>query len=647
MTRFNTKKYLQPVLYVAMMMLFAGCAAAPPAKPQKKTTATLVSQVPVSRTDNAFYLYMESQFRKKNRDIEGALHYLKQAIQKDPHSAYLKRELVQLYWQKKDAANALTVVSELIKENPDDVDSLVLYARITHMLKKMEEAKAAYEKVLALAPEHKGIYLILGGIYADEGKSDAALQIYRKLVAAFPDYFAGYFVLGQTYAARGNFDKAEAAFLRALELEPQLDDARYELINLYKTYVEDDVVVTIKPGDTVTGICQKLYKGYDETIRKAIVAANPQINNVDELQVGQQVVFPRLSLKDDSGRHIGDKFRIIRYYKEILGRYPNDPRAAMGLGYFYHEMGDFSKAEKLLKPLGRRSPEDASVMDVLVRYYLDEKDYDAVVVILEYMAMGTSEHNEINYLMALAYYGKGDKEKALGHLLKISPESKFFDKSGEHIYYLYTEAGKTDEAEAFLKQAIAKKPETSEFRLFLGKLYEDRKAYSEAEVLLRKGIELDPENPKLHFLLGVILDKSGNKDEAIAMMKTVIRISPKDATALNYLGYTYADLGIHLEEAEALVKKALLFKPKDGYITDSLGWIYYQKGDYEKAVEVLNRAMELVSDDPTVLEHLGDAYLKIQERQKALEMYQRSLENSEGDARGIKQKIQDLRNDIP
>ena len=636
------KKTLTPIFYIVLILSFSGCATTSPSQSKKEAAVSVISQGSADLTNNAFYLYTESQFREKKGDLEGAMPLLKQAILKDPDSMYLKRELVQLYWQLKDTKNAMMVIEELISQAPENIDNLILYARINHMMKKMDVAKSSYEKILSLAPEHKGIYLMLGGIYSDEGKQDFALQIYQKLIKQFPDYFAGYFVLGQTYAMRGNFYRAEQSFLKALELEPKLDDARYELINLYKTYVKDDVAITIKPGDTITGICQKLYNGYDDTIKKAIVAANPHINNVDEIHVGQQIVFPRLSLKDDKGRHIGDKFKIIKYYKEILSQYPDDIRAAMGLGYFYYEMGNKKDAEKIFKDLGKRSQTDTDVIDFVIRYYLDEKEYDSAVVILEGMGKGAADENEINYILALAYYGKNDKPNALKRLLDIQPESKFFDKAVEHVYYLYSEDAKIKEAIDYLNQAVSLRPENSEFRIYLGRLYEETKEFDTAQRVLKKGIELDPENPKLHFLLGVILDKAGKKKDAVLMMKEVIRISPKDATALNYLGYTYADMGENLDEAKDLVEKALLYKPNDGYITDSLGWVYYKKGDYKKALEVLLKAVKLVPDDPTVLEHLGDVYLKIDDKKNALELYRRSLKNTEDQTENIQKKIQDL-----
>jgi Tfp pilus assembly protein PilF len=113
---------------------------------------------------------------------------------------------------------------------------------------------------------------------------------------------------------------------------------------------------------------------------------------------------------------------------------------------------------------------------------------------------------------------------------------------------------------------------------------------------------------------------------------------------LNYLGYTYADLGQNLDEAERLIKEALKYKPNDGYITDSLGWVYYKKGEFEKAIKYLTRAIELVPDDPIMLEHLGDAYLKVNDKANALKFYQKSLQKkeTEKDKEALMKKIREL-----
>jgi tetratricopeptide (TPR) repeat protein len=141
----------------------------------------------------------------------------------------------------------------------------------------------------------------------------------------------------------------------------------------------------------------------------------------------------------------------------------------------------------------------------------------------------------------------------------------------------------------------------------------------------------------------VVYDKMGRKQDSINAMKTVVRIKPDNADALNYLGYTYADLGINLEEAENLIQNALKLKPEDGYITDSLGWVYFKRGQYNQALQYLMKAVGLVPDDPVILEHLGDVHRMLNNTPKALDYYRRSLENSSKNKQSIEKKIKSIK----
>jgi tetratricopeptide (TPR) repeat protein len=65
-------------------------------------------------------------------------------------------------------------------------------------------------------------------------------------------------------------------------------------------------------------------------------------------------------------------------------------------------------------------------------------------------------------------------------------------------------------------------------------------------------------------------------------------------------------------------------------------------GEIDKAVVELERAAKYLSDDPVVLEHLGDAYLKKGLNDKAVETYERA---SKLDTKNIKlkEKLERLR----
>ena len=99
------------------------------------------------------------------------------------------------------------------------------------------------------------------------------------------------------------------------------------------------------------------------------------------------------------------------------------------------------------------------------------------------------------------------------------------------------------------------------------------------------------------------------------IMEDVLKIEPDYPNALNFVGYSWAEKGIKLDEAEIMIKKALSKKPDDGAIIDSLGWVYYKKGNYQLALTELLKANQLVPDDPTIAEHIGDTYVSLKEYQ--------------------------------
>lgn len=135
----------------------------------------------------------------------------------------------------------------------------------------------------------------------------------------------------------------------------------------------------------------------------------------------------------------------------------------------------------------------------------------------------------------------------------------------------------------------------------------------------------------------------------VRYLKKAIGINPKNADALNYLGYSYAEKGIHLEEAYSLINSALELKPDSGSIMDSLGWVYFKMGKSDEALKVLLKALELVKDDPVVFEHVGDVYNSLSLRAKAREYWGKAIEfNKKGDDEGLKErvekKVQELQN---
>jgi len=208
---------------------------------------------------------------------------------------------------------------------------------------------------------------------------------------------------------------------------------------------------------------------------------------------------------------------------------------------------------------------------------------------------------------------------------KIPPTSDLYSSARIRIAMIRKKEGKISDAIIVLEQAIKVKRDVPGFYVVLSSLYEDQQDRVGAERILKEGMVILPENTDLRYSLGVLYEKTGHFEASIQQMRTILKIDPDHADALNFIGYSYADRGMHLGEAEKLILKALQLKPGNGYIIDSLGWTYFKQNRIDLALKYLQEAAAILPGDGAIAEHLGDAYLKAGRRQEALTAYRRAL----------------------
>jgi tetratricopeptide (TPR) repeat protein len=65
-------------------------------------------------------------------------------------------------------------------------------------------------------------------------------------------------------------------------------------------------------------------------------------------------------------------------------------------------------------------------------------------------------------------------------------------------------------------------------------------------------------------------------------------------------------------------------------------------GRYEEGIKYLEEAAMLLPDDPTILEHLGDAYVKMNYLKKGIGSYRKAIKNKADDIHSLQQKIDAL-----
>jgi TPR repeat protein len=110
------------------------------------------------------------------------------------------------------------------------------------------------------------------------------------------------------------------------------------------------------------------------------------------------------------------------------------------------------------------------------------------------------------------------------------------------------------------------------------------------------------------------------------------------AAAMNNLAYLWAEQGKELDKALVWAGKAVSMEPENGAFADTLGWVMFKQGRYNEALGRLTEAAKLNSENVSILDHLGEAYLKLGKKTEAAQYWKQALEQS-GDGE-FNEKIQ-------
>ncbi len=106
--------------------------------------------------------------------------------------------------------------------------------RLEERPETVADAKALYEELLDLAPDHAASAINLGTICYNERDFVRAEQLYRRAAQADPEYALAFFDLGNVLDEQAKLSEAIEAYQRALALVPDYADAHYNLALAYE-----------------------------------------------------------------------------------------------------------------------------------------------------------------------------------------------------------------------------------------------------------------------------------------------------------------------------------------------------------------------------------------------------------------------------
>jgi len=194
---------------------------------------------------------------------------------------------------------------------------------------------------------------------------------------------------------------------------------------------------------------------------------------------------------------------------------------------------------------------------------------------------------------------------------------------------LYSKMGKTDKALSVLDQLQKAMPDRPESYTLRADILRDAKRFPEAVQAYTDAIarisKPSGDNWSLFYERGIAYDQSKQAEKGEKDFLHALTLAPDQPYVLNYLGYSWTEQGRNLDRAHKMIERAVALRPDDAAIVDSLGWLDLKQGNIKGSVQLLQRAVELEPTDPTLNEHLGDAYWAAGRKLEAQFQWRRAL----------------------
>jgi len=457
----------------------------------------------------------------------------------------------------------------------------------------LEEALAQLDKAsVGEEVEDPQTLQLRAGILATLKKTDEAIVVYRKIIdTSGSTSEEPYVFIASLYAQQQDVESAKAILKELVTKNPDSFFGNYYLAKIYVSSTEFEAA-----------------KGYYE---KAL-ELNPGASSV-QLELAR--VYAYLKQFDDA----------IAISKEVADRDPTNAKAHKLLGELLlgeNRVEDALKEFEAVQAL-EEDPSETRFKVALIK--LRRRDLVGAEVELRLILSEHPDHSSARYYLASTYAGMKRPDDAIEQLKEIESGDEFFIESRTLGAYLFRQEERFAEALVMLDELLEVSPKDVKLLNFQAALYRDNGQLFKAVDSVERILEIEPENDRHWFSKGVYLDEAKKRSAALVAMRKAIELNPANANALNYLGYSLAEMKSELGEAEKLIKRAIEVEGENGYFIDSLGWVYFQMGDYERAVVTLERAVSLVPGDAVILEHLGRAYAALGKKEKAREVLDKAL----------------------
>ncbi|KAL9854820.1 protein O-mannosyl-transferase TMTC1 isoform 2-T2 [Geothlypis trichas] len=341
-------------------------------------------------------------------------------------------------------------------------------------------------------------------------------------------------------------------------------------------------------------------------------------------------LYPRhASALNNLGTLTKDVVEAKDYYRRALQLNPQHNRALFNLGNLLKSQGKKEEAVILLRDSIKYGPEFADAYSSLASLLAEQERLKEAEEVYKAGIENCPESSDLHNNYGVFLVDTGSPERAMSHYRQAILLSPAHHVAMVNLGRLHRSLGQNKEAEVWYKRAL-KVSRKAEILSPLGALYYNTGRYEEALQVYREAAALQPSSKDTRLALAQVLAMMGRTKEAEKMTNHILNEDAECLECYRLLSAIYSKQELYAKALEA-IEKALQLKPKDPKVISEL---FFTKGNQlreqnllDKAFESYKRAVELNPDQAQAwmnmggIEHIKGSYITARDYyEKALQL---------------------------
>ena len=506
---------------------------------------------------------------------------------------------------------------------------------------KYEESQKFLKKLDGLEKVHKSysskyIYSLI-----NSGNFNQAFSFAKKLEKNKQDSFESDLIIGIYYLKNDKYDLSKKYFFSAKKrnsrsiLDNYISSSLYNWSNLDKNNLGN----AISDLNNLNERFQNLKK-IQNAFLNCFFSTNKTEEVFEELISDEITDFSRYNyFYANYLSSIGDKAKAKEIVSNSLKKYPRNL-------LLNHYKTDLDKNENNFDfDCKNRDHISAEIIYITANALSSQFIYPLSNFYLNLAKYLNKEFHSFNTLMAENFYKIDDYAKAKKIYKELTRYGKDFEwYSNKQISRILIKEGKKEQSIKLLTKSyndLSQKGvyETFDYAEFLKNNEEFKKSIDYYSKILNMIGKDHPLYPEVTDGRGVSYERIGEWDMAEKDLLESLKAKPNQAYVINYLAYSWIEQGIKIKKSLSMLEKANEIKSNDPYIIDSLGWALFKLKRYKESKKYLQMAVKLMPADPIVNDHYGDVLWKNGEEIQA-RYYWNYVLNLEKAEKDLKDKIE-------